>query len=287
MSVFENLKFILDHPLNQNQKRRTLLRWLNWQLRSRFARGFLVVPFANGIRLKVKTGMTGATGNIYCGLHEFESMAFVLHLLRPGDLFIDVGANVGTYSLLAASRGSQSLAFEPVEETRSYFDQNVKINGFETIITISNVVLSDKIGTIKMSTELDTVNHVVNERKEKSIKTAVMNCETLDRAITGGNPVMIKIDVEGHEPQVLSGALGVLRKESLLAVIMEVNAQEAHEKIIKSGFNPYQYSPFDRSLLSLSGPNKHSPNTLYIKDLDAVKDRLMTAPPFSVFERWI
>jgi hypothetical protein len=34
------------------------------------------------------------TGNIYCGLHEFADMGFVLHFLRPGDLFVDVGANI-------------------------------------------------------------------------------------------------------------------------------------------------------------------------------------------------
>ena len=39
-----------------------------------------------GSKLIVRNGMTGATGNIYCGLHEFADMGFVLHLLRPGDL---------------------------------------------------------------------------------------------------------------------------------------------------------------------------------------------------------
>jgi hypothetical protein len=48
------------------------------------------------------SGMTGATGNLYVGLHEFEEMAFLLHFLRPGDLFADVGANVGSYTILAA-----------------------------------------------------------------------------------------------------------------------------------------------------------------------------------------
>jgi hypothetical protein len=37
-----------------------------------------------------------ATGNLYVGLHEFEEMAFLLHFLRRGDLFADVGANVGS-----------------------------------------------------------------------------------------------------------------------------------------------------------------------------------------------
>lgn len=46
--------------------------------------------------------MRGATGNVYVGLHEFESMGFVLHVLRSSSAFIDVGANVGAYTVLAA-----------------------------------------------------------------------------------------------------------------------------------------------------------------------------------------
>jgi hypothetical protein len=42
------------------------------------------------------------SGNIYAGLHEFGDMAFVLHFLRAGDLFADVGANIGSYTVLAS-----------------------------------------------------------------------------------------------------------------------------------------------------------------------------------------
>jgi len=42
-----------------------------------------------------RPGETGVTGNIYTGLHEFSSMGYLLHVLREGDLFVDVGANVG------------------------------------------------------------------------------------------------------------------------------------------------------------------------------------------------
>jgi hypothetical protein len=43
--------------------------------------------------------MTGATGNVYYGLHEFQDMAFVTHYLREGYLFADIGANIGSYSV--------------------------------------------------------------------------------------------------------------------------------------------------------------------------------------------
>jgi thymidylate synthase len=62
--------------------------------------------------------MTGATGNIYAGLHEFEDMAFLLHLLRSEDMFADVGSNIGSYTILASGVvGAKSVAFEPVPST--------------------------------------------------------------------------------------------------------------------------------------------------------------------------
>jgi hypothetical protein len=61
----------------------------------------VAMPYVNETRLLVKPGMAGATGNVYAGLHEYEDMAFVLHALRPSSRFVDVGANVGTYTVLA------------------------------------------------------------------------------------------------------------------------------------------------------------------------------------------
>ncbi len=68
--------------------------------------------------------MTGATGNIYAGLHEFDDMAFFLHLLRPEDMFADVGSNIGSYTILASGVvGAKSVAFEPVAFNLSFFEQ--------------------------------------------------------------------------------------------------------------------------------------------------------------------
>jgi hypothetical protein len=57
---------------------------------------------------------TSASGVIYCGLPEWAEMRFLLDYLRPGEGFVDVGANIGTYSLLAASVPDVvAWAFEP------------------------------------------------------------------------------------------------------------------------------------------------------------------------------
>src|SRR5947209_1032427 len=101
-SVLKTWGFLWRHPIASRNRPAALARWLRWQVGARILNGQAVVPFVQGSRLLVRRGMTGATGNIYTGLHEFEEMAFTLHLLRPGELFVDVGANVGVYTVLAA-----------------------------------------------------------------------------------------------------------------------------------------------------------------------------------------
>src|ERR1051325_4129242 len=99
--MIEIARFIWSHPMCKRDRLRAFLRVAQWQLRSRLA-AEIAFSWIGGQRLLVRRGMTGATGNIFAGLHEFADMAFMLHFLRPEDLFFDIGANVGSYTILAS-----------------------------------------------------------------------------------------------------------------------------------------------------------------------------------------
>jgi len=89
----------------------------------------VIVPWVETTSLVIETGMTGATMNFYCGLHEAADMAFVFHLLRVGDGFLDVGANVGTYTILASGAAqARTLAVEPIPATFNRLMRNIRIN---------------------------------------------------------------------------------------------------------------------------------------------------------------
>ncbi len=75
--------------------------------------------------------MSGATGNLGVGLHEFVDMAFVVHFLREGDLFLDIGANVGSFTVLAAGVArARSFAFEPIADTARDLRRNIAVVNF-------------------------------------------------------------------------------------------------------------------------------------------------------------
>jgi hypothetical protein len=90
-------RFISCHPFTHDHRIKAFARLVGWQIKSRFRRELIVSWIANQ-KLAVRRGMAGATGNIYTGLHESADMMFLLHFLRRGDLFLDIGANVGSYT---------------------------------------------------------------------------------------------------------------------------------------------------------------------------------------------
>lgn len=85
------------------------------------------MQWINDLILPLEKGDTGLTSAYYVGLHEFEDMAFAIHLLREDDTFVDVGANLGSYSLLASGvTKANSIAFEPVPTTYNRLIDNIE-----------------------------------------------------------------------------------------------------------------------------------------------------------------
>jgi FkbM family methyltransferase len=291
LRFYRMLRFITEHPLNRKRKVASMLRLVSWQLGSRIASGPVTINFVNDAKLLVRPGMTGATGNIYTGLHEFEDMAFVLHVLRTSDLFVDVGANVGSYTILAsAALGAKTIAFEPIPTTYGHLVDNIDLNGVHDLVTAHNIGVGAERGELIFTSSLDTVNHVLGAA-ESDIASTKIAVNTLDEMLGESRPTVIKIDVEGFETRVIDGAAKALSRDTLLAVVMELNGSgerygfdesTLHARMLGYAFRPFTYSPFTRQLLSLEGKKSTSGNTLYIKNLERVQERLVSAQPFTV-----
>lgn len=246
----------------------------------------------------VRRGMTGATGNWYCGLDEMEDMGLVLHALRPGELFLDVGSNIGSYSILAAAGvGANVIAVEPIAETFAILSANIRVNDLGMLITAQRVGLSDKPGTLSFTTALDSVNHVLADGEDADSQSIAVT--TMDALCEPQSPIVIKIDVEGHELAVLKGAESTMANPALLAVIIELNGSGARYGIddadidawmIRKGFERCSYSPIDRRLtrqVANAQLPKTSNNTLFVRDFDALQKRVRTAPMVTLVNRSI
>lgn len=271
-------QFIKQHPLGRRAPATALLNLIDWQIRSRLTARPLRRPWIGDAVLMVKHGMTGATGNLYVGLHEFDDMGFLLHFLRPGDLFADVGANIGSYSVLAGRVcGADVVGFEPDPTTAASYAANIAANdlGGRTVIHVSAV--GDAVGTIRFSRDLDTVNHVVTADDADSA-TQQVAITTLDVALAGRAPALIKIDVEGHEPAVIAGATAVLADPALQAMILESADDATLRTFAEHGFVQASYDPFTRTLRPDDRPV--TGNTLFVRDIAAVARRVADGPAF-------
>lgn len=285
--MLQTIKFILNHPLNKRGKFKALIRFLLWQLNTKINPYPIVYPFTENSKLIVWKGLTGATGNLYCGLHEFEDMSFLLHVLRPEDKFADIGANIGSYTMLAAVEvGAQTLSIEPVPQTFRYLSNNIAINAVETNVKALNLALGGKKGTLKFTKSLDTVNHVATEDEIDTIDVPI---DTLDNITTDFTPLLMKIDVEGFEIEVLRGAKELLKNKTLEAIIIELNGSgkrygfeddDVHETLLEAGFRPYIYKPFERKLISIEQYGIH--NTIYVRNLQAIQKRIFASKNINI-----
>lgn len=289
------LRNVLQHPLNQDRRAAALKTFLRWQVSSRLALGPMVVPFIGDTRLVAANGETSSTGNVYTGLYEFADASFLLHFLRAEDLFVDIGANVGVYTVLASGViGARSISIEPIPATYARLQRHIRLNDLGERVSAHNVGLGRANDTLRFTTDLDCCNHIVGPGEDAANTTAVPVLP-LDDVLAGQTPALMKIDVEGWESEVLAGSLHTLQSPSLLAIIIEMNSAESmsaneravHEQLTRSGFAPYAYSPFHRSLQPLVSKNRSEGNTIYLRQLDAVQQRLQSAPPFTVAGRTI
>ena len=252
----------------------------------------LVYPFVNDIKLILNKGLTSATAQYYMGLSEFEEMSFVLHFLQDDDLFVDVGANVGCFTLLASGvKRAKTIAIEPIPQNFKNLRNNLIINSLEDKVEALNIGLGDKKGFLNFTQNVSQNNHVANENDFDTISVEV---NTLDTILKGKQPILLKIDVEGFEKAVIDGSIQTLKQTSLEVIIIELvglgerygfNELDIQTILSEHGFSKYEYNPFKRELIVTKNLGHH--NTIYIRNISFVKKRVLEAPTFTILQQKI
>lgn len=281
MNPISTIRFILNHPANKGQKLRSLVRYLDWQLKCRF-QDEVTFPWIGGAKLIAKKGLTSASGNYYCGLKEYEDMLFLLHFLRDQDLFLDVGANVGTFTVLASKVvGCHSVAVEPAKETLYWLEKNIRANEIQDRTFIVDKAASSFEGVLNF-TEGRGAKNSVTEDGDGIART--IKCSSIDAMLSGLQcPALIKMDIEGHEHQALEGASKTISNATLKAIILETSTNESVVKLEDAGFRQAVYSPTSRALERSDG--RVGRNTLFVREKQEVVSRLIEARKIKIFQK--
>jgi FkbM family methyltransferase len=286
--IFSALCYVANHPVNRHRKFRAITEYGFIQIAARIVPGDVCVRFPNGTQLVVSPRMKGAAHFIAPRLNEFDEMSFVMHFLRAGDLFADVGANVGAFTVLAAGvAGAKTVSFEPSLETYEMLLRNIRINNLADRARPVNAAVGRSVGSVRFSASLGTENHVASTSENEN--SVAVSMTTLDQELTPGSVTLLKVDVEGFETEVFGGAEQTLKNPALHAIIIEKNGSgnrygydesALHAKIRSHGFAPFAYEPLTRRLNPFNEADEG--NIIYIRDLVFANNRLSTATPFTL-----
>jgi len=191
-------------------------------------------------------------------------------LLSPGSTFIDVGANIGFFSLLAASRvgsGGRVIAFEPNPSNCELIHRSITANGFEKIITLHSAAVAEKKGQLYFTAPgIDSNGRVINpaEAAGGAITLSSVEAVALDDVLADTNRVdVIKIDVEGAEARVWQGMRQTIqRHRPILAFEFSPILLRQTSEVDPGKFLEEIQSDYDLFIISPTGDTAAKPDSI-------------------------
>jgi FkbM family methyltransferase len=212
--------------LGRIQFRFPLLRRWGDRISSELLSGAVTVGHGPARGLRITLG--GAHPGYALGTSEPVLQQALVDLLRPGNVFYDLGANVGFFTLLAARLVGPSgavIAFEPDPRNADTLRANVAANGFENVTVVQEGV-TERSGTVDFVLAASTASHFATAGQPAAGSTPV-RVTSLDDFLGGGAPppTVVKLDIEGEEVRALRGA-GAMLETHRPTIICEVHHTE-------------------------------------------------------------
>lgn len=245
---------------NKGNRPGALLRGIFWFARSRLTSEPSCRPvFGNRKIWCHSDGFISRTVMLFGEWNEYDSLKFIHTFLRPDDHFLDVGANVGLFSLLASKTVSPGSLFcvEPGKTQRARLEENFRLNHLHGVHLFPFAV-GESAGSASFSNE-DAVSHLLDPDSGADDSEDV-EIRRLDSFLPSRMFHLSKIDVEGFELPALRGASDLIEKNLLPVILLELNGSserfgiqtsEILEYLRSSGYRVGVYR-HDEKLISCS-----------------------------------
>ncbi|RYD78810.1 MAG: FkbM family methyltransferase [Verrucomicrobiaceae bacterium] len=283
---------------------RLKFRWSKWQLQRReqwWAKHegenrSIMHPIQDGVAMNLYLD-SELCKLIYYKHFEAHEREFMNAFLRPGDTFVDVGANIGLFSLIAArvvGPSGRVFSFEPTPLSYSRLQENIQANGFNNVRTFQ-LALSDEEGSLEFSKSVDGFDAwnspaapaMGSKIEKEQVQATTWDKFSVDQDLNG-KITMMKIDVEGWESRVLAGARESLKcpDAPLLqvefteeaAILAGSTCAELYRSLESLGYGMCVFNADKRCLVP--DPIRESypyQNLFAVKDLAAANSRLRSA----------
>jgi FkbM family methyltransferase len=211
------------------------------------------------------------------GVYEFAVSQLVREYLAPGDVFVDVGANIGYYSVIAAAVVGNSgavYAFEPSARIRARLERNMELNGLRQI-TVRPEAVTEQSGVVRLvepeGVGNDGLAYVHTNGGDAGVEVQAVRLDELPE-FADRPPHLIKVDVEGGEPAVFRGSASLLQRSDAPSIIFESFEIARDAAILREhGYQVFQPALRNRSVRltrDIEGPRYRrweAPNFLAVK----------------------
>lgn len=192
-----------------------------------------VIPYDGDLRIHTNTASFIEWEIFFKGYYAKNIIDLIKKYLPRDGAFVDVGANVGAYTLIAAKIAREVIAIEPVPEIASRLQENCSLNNLANV-KIVRFVISDTEGKTQLYIpEIDAnKSSSVYDAKASGARHITSDVTTLDALLAGKKIDFIKIDVEGHDRNVIMGAREIIKKYKPI-IVFEECGDEAPTEISK------------------------------------------------------
>jgi FkbM family methyltransferase len=177
------------------------------------------------------SGMDTIGSQLLSGSYEPTTARVLEALVTPGSTVVDVGANIGYFTVLSAlltGPTGRVIAFEPEPRNHAVLTDNVASNGLRQV-TVVQAACADRVGTHELAINASETgwHRLVPVGEVGRGKRVIVEVTTVD-TIIGEAPVdVVKIDVEGHEGSVVAGMAQTLADNPGITVILEHSPAQA------------------------------------------------------------
>lgn len=285
--AIKTLEYIWLHPNCKQQKIRSVSRFFGWQFYKRITQRNIDILLTDNVKIRCYPDSRSAAAVIYCGLYDYHEMNFLLRYLRPEDSFIDIGANIGVYTLLAASkiRSGSIYSFEALPKNYQRLQENLKLNQFNQVKTYE-LAISDYQGTVALNlAEGDSMPFISQTATKNTITVPTNTLDNLLQNQSFANLTLAKMDIDGAEILAFKGAISLLKQQRPYVWILEINdavnnfghqKQDIVELLSSYGYSLYSYNADTNQLQPITLEQQQGNNVLAIANsaLNCVQTRL-------------
>ena len=173
------------------------------------------------------------------GLQSYEPFTreIFTYLVKPGARVLDLGAQFGLYTILAArkAKGGQIVAFEPEPQNFALLQLNVRFNRVAERVVAHRLAVGERASIVDLFVYEDSDSHSIHRHPEAKVRAVLrQDVVSIDEFLGVPTFDLIKMDIEGHEPYAIKGMQKTLEKSDDVVLICEM----APEYLKRAGVDP-------------------------------------------------